>query len=457
MGSLNGKRSSPSPIRKQGRGRPRKLPETQGTDHSCAASTGALSSVASGDQSHRRLVALPTVPVKSSNQCAAGADATVTNTSMPFTGPGITDSDDGTSSPSDEQSTYSISSLCSPPVPCERDLSYTSDQRCLTPSTLPYTHSSAMEDSAPEETMWTPPGAPNRIHDEPDNAQNDNPSSLDQSSDVDSSCSELCLASKLSPLSSISTAFSAGEDPDAGSADNDSDVEQIHNDDLVTAASVLAQFTARLGKILRRVEELDLLKLAYDINMRKTKVAAGGDEFENEIKCADLVPDAVRLSRHELNVLYTESAQVRLAGSMYTIPTGRLVRFLTLILVNMQAGAHASLLPLSPDEVVLYLEGRNRQRYEGGRRTLADQISESVLWSNPEWSAVLVGLDSARIALNIIAAPDMPRPLLMEDLVEGIVSIVRHVLDGVVCKLPGKVILLLYDMYSQTSRLFLDI
>ncbi|XP_018654121.1 nipped-B-like protein (delangin) (scc2 homolog) [Schistosoma mansoni] len=56
-------------------------------------------------------------------------------------------------------------------------------------------------------------------------------------------------------------------------------------------------------------------------------------------------------------------------------------------------------------------------------------FTETVLWSDPEWSSSLIGLDCARTALNIIVGPDMPRPLLMEDLIEGIVSVVKHQLD----------------------------
>lgn len=75
------------------------------------------------------------------------------------------------------------------------------------------------------------------------------------------------------------------------------------------------------------------------------------------------------------------------------------------------------------------------QRRDGSRRLhQSQQLTESILWANPLWACILTALDCARIALNIIVAPDMPRPLLMEDLIDGIVSVIRCQLEGVVCK-----------------------
>ncbi|CAH8570825.1 unnamed protein product [Schistosoma turkestanicum] len=119
---------------------------------------------------------------------------------------------------------------------------------------------------------------------------------------------------------------------------------------------------------------------------------------------------------------------------MSTIPTGRLVRFLTLLLVNMQEAASVS--PNISNVAEAHRNSKKRHKHHREQPGISDNPSnqdnyftEMVLWSDPEWSSSLIGLDCARTALNIIVGPDMPRPLLMEDLIECIVSVVKHQLD----------------------------
>ncbi|KAF7236410.1 hypothetical protein EG68_11334, partial [Paragonimus skrjabini miyazakii] len=332
-----------------------------------------------------------------------------------------------------EQSTGSIDSSSSP-LPGTYGELYGSGQRCLTPSTIPYTHSSGMEDSDPRENDCVPLSGENKRH------RNGAASSAD-SDDLSSCRSSIASerSSSRSKFSSPSPSVTSLLEEDGGhcSADNDSDAERIRSEELTISASALTQFTNRLGEILRRVEELDLLKLASSVGLPKSANFHGDDEF-----CGDssLIPSTARLSRHELSALYTESAQLRLGGAMYTIPTGRLVRFLTLLLVNMQTGVQLPTSPLTTAEVVRFLERRNKHRHDSSRRIQADQVTESVLWSTPYWTAVLTGLDCVRIALNIVVAPDMPRPLLMEDLVDGIISVTKHALAEILCKVPASVL-----------------
>ncbi|KAF5399457.1 hypothetical protein PHET_07558 [Paragonimus heterotremus] len=346
-----------------------------------------------------------------------------------------------------EQSTGSIGSSSSP-LPGTYGELYGSGQRCLTPSTIPYTHSSGMEDSDPRENDCVPlPGENKRHRNRTSSADSD-----DLSSCRSSIASE--RSSSRSKFSSSSPSVTSLLEEDGGhcSADNDSDAERIRSEELTISASALTQFTNRLGEILRRVEELDLLKLASSVGLPKSANFHGDDEF-----CGDssLIPSTARLSRHELSALYTESAQIRLGGAMYTIPTGRLVRFLTLLLVNMQTGVQLPTSPLTTAEVVRFLERRNKHRHDSSRRIQADQVTESVLWSTPYWTAVLTGLDCVRIALNIVVAPDMPRPLLMEDLVDGIISVTRHALAEILCKIPASVLACTVRQSGQPAGLSL--
>ncbi|KAA3678482.1 cohesin loading factor subunit SCC2 [Paragonimus westermani] len=358
----------------------------------------------------------------------------------------VADPVDNTSIIISEQSTDSIDSSSSP-LPGAYGELYGSGQRCLTPSTIPYTHSSDMEDSDPRENDCVPLPGENKRH-------GNETASLEDSDDL-SSCRSSTASEHSSPGSRCSSPSPSvtsllGEDGGHCSADNDSDTERIRSEELTISASALTQFTNRLGEILRRVEELDLLKLASTVGLPKSTNFYGDDEF-----CGDSssIPSAARLSRHELSALYTESAQIRLGGAMYTIPTGRLVRFLTLLLVNMQIGVQLPTSPLTTEEVVRFLERRNKHRHDSSRRIQADQVTESVLWSTPYWTAILTGLDCVRIALNIVVAPDMPRPLLMEDLVDGIISVTKHALAEILCKIPASVLVCTVRQSGQPAGL----
>ncbi|TPP63921.1 hypothetical protein FGIG_01028 [Fasciola gigantica] len=318
------------------------------------------------------------------------------------------------------------------------------DVGCPTPSTIAYTHSSAMDESDSRGSdVDSLPHASGQHREADSGVASPNASSQSIPDAEESDLSDESFSQeKQSTCSSPSSLSAQSEDDRQGSAD-DSDEARHQSEELTEAAAALAQFTARLSKILRRVEELDLLCLASKVNERRRPRSGyfthSGTEAEPDTSFDEhLIPDAARLTRHELSALYSESAHVRLTGSMFTIPTGRLVRFLTLLLVNMQSGAHMTPAPVTQAEVDHFLRKRQKveaQHRDGSRRLhQSQQLTESILWTNPMWACVLTALDCARIALNIIVAPDMPRPLLMEDLVDGIVSVVRCQLEGVVCK-----------------------
>ncbi|VDN19337.1 unnamed protein product [Dibothriocephalus latus] len=81
---------------------------------------------------------------------------------------------------------------------------------------------------------------------------------------------------------------------------------------------------------------------------------------------------------------------------------------------------------------------QRHHHHRQGDVTEKEQLSESLLWSHPIWLRVLRGLDSALIALNIIAGPDVPRPLMMEDLIESICAIVHFHLSRLIAWSNGE-------------------
>ncbi|CAH8670578.1 unnamed protein product [Schistosoma rodhaini] len=330
-----------------------------------------------------------------------------------------------------ESSSSSIASS-SPRLFSGIDTACSSGHRCRTPSTIAYTHSSAMEDNDEDSSDVNC-----RRHD----------TNLDANSDSDSSEIKSCSgstdldASKANELGSFSpSSLSSITDDVATILSDEHEFEHSRQSDCSTP-TVLHQFTNRLSKILRRVEELDLLQLAAVVQSKLGTVykRSSSDQEDSDESCAHInvsstLPDSARLTKQEIMSLCFDSAKIRFAGSMSTIPTGRLVRFLTLLLVNMQEAASVS--PNISNIAETHRIAKKRHKHNREQLGVSDNSStrnsyftETVLWSDPEWSSSLIGLDCARTALNIIVGPDMPRPLLMEDLIEGIVSVVKHQLD----------------------------
>lgn len=110
-------------------------------------------------------------------------------------------------------------------------------------------------------------------------------------------------------------------------------------EELTNSAAALAEFITHISDILRRIGELDMLKVATSMQALTSKTlkhksgdVAAGENEESE----DRTPPEARLSRREISALYQESAQVRVAGSISNVRTGHLVRLLTVLLVNIR-------------------------------------------------------------------------------------------------------------------------
>uniref|UniRef100_A0A5K3FIG4 Nipped-B protein n=2 Tax=Mesocestoides corti TaxID=53468 RepID=A0A5K3FIG4_MESCO len=204
------------------------------------------------------------------------------------------------------------------------------------------------------------------------------------------------------------------------------EAEKRKAEEVTKFAAAFTHFTAHITDLLRRVGGLDLLKIAGEMSSVPVDPGEDGEEFP------DQTPVEARLSRRELNTLYQEADDVRVAGSMSNEPNGRLVRLLNLLLVNIRdAACLAAPNPTNSNfkELIQRRKARIQRRHGGVESASAggssECLSESLLWSHPAWLRVLRGLDAALIALHIVAGPDVPRArlLAMEDLVEAITAI----------------------------------
>ncbi|VUZ55635.1 unnamed protein product [Hymenolepis diminuta] len=198
-------------------------------------------------------------------------------------------------------------------------------------------------------------------------------------------------------------------------------------------AATATGFSNHISEFLLRVGGLDLLKYAGEMSMTTVDPVGGRGDSATMV---DQTPVEARLSRREVNALYNEAEEVRVAGSISDEPSGRLVRFLNLLRVHIRdASSLMAPNPTTADfkDLIQRRKARLERRSAGGSgnsdNTVGNRelVSEALLWSHPVWMRVLRGLDSALIALHIIAGPDVPRGrlLAMEELVESITTITQ--------------------------------
>lgn len=208
-----------------------------------------------------------------------------------------------------------------------------SSQRCSTLSTLAHTHSSAMEGLGDHEVRPM------------DDALSDLDSS--KSNYGDFLDTDHYTLSSLSSIGDCSTSTSGHMDSNVDDDDDDDLMLESTSKSCSKPSQTFGHFTSKLVKILRRVEELDLLQLSSIVHSQLVaKVDRLTHPTESDSDVDDLVDfdldmyDSVQLTKFDVMMFCLESEEIRASGSMFTIPTGRLVRFLTLLLVNMHKAAY---------------------------------------------------------------------------------------------------------------------
>lgn len=120
------------------------------------------------------------------------------------------------------------------------------------------------------------------------------------------------------------------------------EAERRKAEEVAKFAAALTHFSAHITVLLGRVGGLELVKIAGEMTTAPIFAKGGGGEDGIETGggadegTPDQTPEEARLSRRDLNTLYQEAEQVRVAGSISNEPNGRLVRLLNLLLVNIQ-------------------------------------------------------------------------------------------------------------------------
>lgn len=112
------------------------------------------------------------------------------------------------------------------------------------------------------------------------------------------------------------------------------EAEKRSAEEVAKHAATSTNFSNQVSEILLRVGSLDLFKFAGEMNVSAVDPANGhGDDPSIMV---DQTPPEARLSRREVNALYNEAEEVRVAGLISDEPSGRLVRFLNLLRVHIR-------------------------------------------------------------------------------------------------------------------------
>ena len=142
-------------------------------------------------------------------------------------------------------------------------------------------------------------------------------------------------------------------------------------------ASSLKKFLAHIDRVLEAVEEVDLL--------------ASGDNAGD-----DAVPTEAIISPADVMELCRDAAKLKSTHAANQVPTDRLLKLLTLLLLNIRDGA-------------------NVVRVAGDQEGM-EKITRAV--------------GSSLIALNLMTSKDMPREIYLEDVIEQAVQVTRFQLSN---------------------------
>lgn len=134
------------------------------------------------------------------------------------------------------------------------------------------------------------------------------------------------------------SSFKCYEEPVSDFSDSDraemvAEAEKRIAEEVAKFAATATDFSNHISEFLLRVGGLDLTRVAGDMSVSAIDPAAGQNDSASTV---DQTPVEARLSRREINALYNEAEEVRVAGAISDEPSGRLVRFLNLLRVNIR-------------------------------------------------------------------------------------------------------------------------
>ncbi|KAI0209445.1 Nipped-B-like protein [Lamellibrachia satsuma] len=165
----------------------------------------------------------------------------------------------------------------------------------------------------------------------------------------------------------------------------------ISVDELMDTAT-FKKFSSAIDNMLEAVEDVDLNELNAD-----------DDE-------ADTSSSDVLISRGLLSDLTSESAKLKSMGVTNQVPYEKLVKVFTLLQYNIKDGYRLTPLVASHDD-----SGEDEQ-----------------LWQEVAMERVLAAVDAGLAALSIMTAPDMPKEVFLEDVIERVVMMTKQQLQNTI-------------------------
>ncbi|VDL93984.1 unnamed protein product [Schistocephalus solidus] len=182
------------------------------------------------------------------------------------------------------------------------------------------------------------------------------------------------------------------------------------------SANSLKKFLSRVDKILEAVEELDLLTpMVKGSSLKKMDgdvINVDEDEAEAEeaaVALADAsVPAEATIAPSDLAELSKDVAKLKSTGSANQVPMDRLLKLLTLLLLNVRDGANVT--PTSSQD--------------------ASDRRESRLWREIAMERVTRSVQSSLISITLMTSKDMPREIYLEDVIEQVVQVTRFQLSN---------------------------
>ncbi|XP_018654847.1 putative nipped-b-like protein (delangin) (scc2 homolog) [Schistosoma mansoni] len=164
------------------------------------------------------------------------------------------------------------------------------------------------------------------------------------------------------------------------------------------------RFLNKLSTVLESIEETDFLRSLggvpnSDDQLRKSNCEDVISYLDKESLSTETI-----ISSEDLAEFCRDAAKLNSIGVANQIPTGQLLNFLTLLLLNIRDGANV-IAVLRPEEEA--------------------DAHESKLWKEVAMERVMRSMNSGLTALLLMTSKDMPREVYVEDVIERTVYSVR--------------------------------
>ncbi|XP_059905989.1 nipped-B-like protein A isoform X2 [Gadus macrocephalus] len=150
-------------------------------------------------------------------------------------------------------------------------------------------------------------------------------------------------------------------------------------------------------------------------NLEEVDFAARGEDEDEEDE-DDEVPQELLLGKDQLNELSSESAKIKAMGVTYKLPTVKLIKVLNILEKNIRDGAKLSMSTNRADDAA-----------DGDRGALGDLVER-----------VTNAADACLTALHVMTAPQMPKAVYLEEVIERVLQYTRFHLQATVCPHYGR-------------------